>query len=154
MIESPKAFLYGTVDPAASITIDKIPGFLWPQALSALVFGFHPWALTLPQVIEGVVSVLMLYRVVRRWAGPAAGLLASAIFTLTPITAVMFGHSLMEDPALTMCLILAADAWQEAAGTARLRPLVLAGVWVGLGFRPRCCRHGPCCRPSPRCTCW
>jgi 4-amino-4-deoxy-L-arabinose transferase-like glycosyltransferase len=137
MTESPKAFLYGTVDPAASISIDKVPGFLWPQALSALVFGFHPWALALPQVIEGVVSVLVLYRVVRRWAGPAAGLLASAIFALTPITAVMFGHSLMEDSALTMCLILAADAWQEAAGTARLRPLVLAGVWVGLGFQAK-----------------
>jgi 4-amino-4-deoxy-L-arabinose transferase-like glycosyltransferase len=137
MTESPTAFLYGTVDPASSITIDKIPGFLWPQAVSALVFGFHPWALALPQVVEGVVSVLVLYRVVRRWAGPAAGLLASAVFALTPITAVMFGHSLMEDPALTMCLLLAADAWQEAAGTARLRPLLLAGVWVGLGFQAK-----------------
>jgi 4-amino-4-deoxy-L-arabinose transferase-like glycosyltransferase len=137
MTESPKAFLYGTVDPASSITIDKIPGFLWPQALSALIFGFHPWALALPQVIEGVVSILVLYRVVRRWAGPAAGLLASAVFALTPITAVMFGHTLMEDPALTMCLVLAADAWQEAAVTARLRPLLLAGVWVGLGFQAK-----------------
>jgi 4-amino-4-deoxy-L-arabinose transferase-like glycosyltransferase len=137
MTQSPTAFLYGTVDPTSSITIDKVPGFLWPQAVSALVFGFHPWALTLPQVVEGVVSVLVLYRVVRRWAGPVAGLLAAAVFALTPITAVMFGHTLMEDPALTMCLIIAADAWQGAVGSGRLRPLVLAGVWVGLGFQAK-----------------
>ena len=137
MTASPKAFVFGAVDPAGSITIDKIPGFLWPQALSALIFGFRPWALMLPQAIEGVISVLVLYRVVRRWAGPAAGLLASAIFTLTPITAVMFGHTLMEDPALAMCLILAADAWQNAAGTARLRSLLLAGAWVGLAFQAK-----------------
>jgi 4-amino-4-deoxy-L-arabinose transferase-like glycosyltransferase len=137
MTASPEAFLFGTVDPAASITIDKVPGFLWPQALSALVFGFHPWALALPQVVEGVVSVVALYVAVRRWAGPVAGVLASALFALTPIVAVMFGHTAMEDPALTMCLILAAAAWQKAAGTDRLRPLLLAGVWVGIGFQAK-----------------
>src|SRR5690242_8293684 len=53
MTESWKAFFYGSFDPGNSITLDKLPGFLWPQALSARIFGFHPWALTLPQVIEG-----------------------------------------------------------------------------------------------------
>jgi len=55
-----RAFLFGALDPNASITIDKIPGFLWPQALSAKAFGFHPWSLALPQVLEGVVTVLAL----------------------------------------------------------------------------------------------
>jgi 4-amino-4-deoxy-L-arabinose transferase-like glycosyltransferase len=136
MTMSWRDFLFGPVDPAGSITIDKIPGFLWPQAASARIFGFHAWSLALPQVIEGVVSVLVMYRVVRRWAGPVAGLVAAAAFTLTPVIASMFGHS-MEDGALTMCLILAADAWQRAVGTARLRALLLAGVWVGLGFQAK-----------------
>jgi len=35
-------------------------------------------------VIEGVISVLVMYRVVRRWAGVVPGLLAAGIFTLTP----------------------------------------------------------------------
>jgi 4-amino-4-deoxy-L-arabinose transferase-like glycosyltransferase len=137
MTESWTNFLFGALDPGGTVTIDKIPGFLWPQALAARLLGFHPWVLTLPQVIEGVVSVLVLYRVVRCWAGPAAGLLAAAVFALTPITAVMFGHTLMEDPALTMCLVLAADAWQRAANTARLRPLLLAALWIGLGFQAK-----------------
>lgn len=137
MTESWRAFFFGAADPAGSITIDKIPGALWPQALSARIFGFHPWALALPQVIEGVVSVLVLYRVVRRWSGPAAGLVSAAAFACTPVIAVMFGHSTQAEPTLTMCLILAADAWQRAVGDARLRSLLLAGVWVGLGFQAK-----------------
>jgi 4-amino-4-deoxy-L-arabinose transferase-like glycosyltransferase len=136
MSESWKAFFYGAFDPKATITIDKLAGSFLPQALSARIFGFHPWSLALPQVIEGVVSVLVMYRVVRRWSGVVPGLLAAAIFTLTPIAASMFGHS-MEDGALTMCLVLAADAYQRAVAEARLRPLIWAGVWVGLGFQAK-----------------
>ena len=131
-----KAFFYGAFDPKATITIDKLAGSFLPQALSARIFGFHPWSLALPQVIEGVVSVLAMYRVVRRWAGPVPGLLAAGIFATTPIAASMFGHS-MEDGALTMCLVLAADSWQRAVMEGRLRSLCWAGVWVGLGFQAK-----------------
>jgi 4-amino-4-deoxy-L-arabinose transferase-like glycosyltransferase len=131
-----KAFFYGAFDPAATITIDKLAGSFLPQALSARIFGFHAWSLALPQVIEGVVAVLVMYRVVRRWAGATAGLLAAGIFAFTPVAASMFGHS-MEDGALTMCLVLAADSWQRAVTGARQRFLVWAGVWVGLGFQAK-----------------
>ncbi|WP_199829037.1 ArnT family glycosyltransferase [Streptomyces rimosus] len=136
MTESWKAFLFTAYDPTATITLDKIGGFLWPQALSARVFGFHDWALTLPQCIEGVVSVLVMYRVVRRWQGAAAGLLAAGLLTLTPVTASMFGHAI-PDAALFMCLLLAVDRYQVAVGGARLRSLVWAGVWVGLAFQAK-----------------
>ncbi|KOT57951.1 hypothetical protein ADK43_19395 [Streptomyces rimosus subsp. rimosus] len=136
MTESWKAFLFTAYDPTATITLDKIGGFLWPQALSARVFGFHDWALTLPQCVEGVVSVLVMYRVVRRWQGAAAGLLAAGLLTLTPVTASMFGHAI-PDAALFMCLLLAVDRYQVAVGGARLRSLVCAGVWVGLAFQAK-----------------
>ncbi|MGD0555154.1 MAG: glycosyltransferase family 39 protein [Streptosporangiaceae bacterium] len=131
-----KAFIFGAFDPNATITIDKLAGSFLPQALSARIFGFHPWSLALPQVIEGVISVLAMYRIVRRWAGVMPGLVAAALFTLTPIAASMFGHS-MEDGALTMCLVLAADSYQRAVGEARLRSLIWAGVWIGLGFQAK-----------------
>ncbi|GCD46267.1 ArnT family glycosyltransferase [Streptomyces paromomycinus] len=136
MTESWKAFLFTAYDPSATITLDKIGGFLWPQALSARLFGFHDWALTLPQCIEGVVAVLVLYRVVRRWQGPAAGLLAAGLLTLTPVTASLFGHPI-PDAALIMCLVLAVDRFQLAVRGARLRSLVWAGVWVGLAFQAK-----------------
>jgi 4-amino-4-deoxy-L-arabinose transferase-like glycosyltransferase len=136
MSESWKAFFFGAFDPNATITIDKLAGSFLPQALSARIFGFHAWSLALPQVIEGVISVLVMYRVVRRWAGVVPGLVAAGIFTLTPIAASMFGHS-MEDGALTMCLVLAADCYQRAVTESRPRSLIWSGVWVGLGFQAK-----------------
>ncbi|MFF4799175.1 ArnT family glycosyltransferase [Streptomyces sp. NPDC001351] len=136
MTESWKGFLFGSFDPGNTITIDKLPGFLWPQALSARIFGFHPWALTLPQVIEGVLSVAVLHRAVRRWAGESAGLLAAGAFALTPAVAGLF-RTEVEDPAFTLCVLLAANATLRAAREARLRPLLMAGLWVGLGFQAK-----------------
>jgi 4-amino-4-deoxy-L-arabinose transferase-like glycosyltransferase len=136
MSESWKALCYGAFDPAATITIDKLPGAFVPQALSARIFGFHPWSLALPQVAEGVATVLVMYRAVRQWAGEVPGLLAALLLTLTPIAASVFGHP-MEDGALTLCLVLAADAWTRAVVTGRLGSLVLSGAWVGLGFQAK-----------------
>ncbi|MEU3787910.1 glycosyltransferase family 39 protein [Streptomyces sp900129855] len=136
MTESWKGFFYGSFDPGNSITLDKLPGFLWPQALSARIFGFHPWALALPQVVEGVASLLVLYRLVRRWAGVNAALIAGTAFLLTPVAVGLF-RTAVEDPAFTLCLLLAAEATQRAARDGRLRPLLLAGVWVGLGFQAK-----------------
>ncbi|MFD5095137.1 ArnT family glycosyltransferase [Amycolatopsis thailandensis] len=131
-----KAFLFGAVDAEATSTLDKLAGSFVPQVVSAKIFGFHAWSLALPQVIEGVVSVLVMYRVVRRWAGAVPGLLAAGIFALTPVAASMFGHS-MEDGALVMCLVLAVDSYQRAVLEGRLRSLVWAGIWVGLGFQTK-----------------
>jgi 4-amino-4-deoxy-L-arabinose transferase-like glycosyltransferase len=131
-----KAFLYGAFDPNSTITLDKLAGSFVPQAISARIFGFHAWSLALPQVIEGVVSVLVMYRVVRRWMGPEAGLLAAGIFALTPVCVSMFGHS-MEDGLLTMCLVLAADSCQRAMLEGRLRSLLWAAFWVGVGFQAK-----------------
>lgn len=40
-----KAFFFGAFDPQATVTLDKLAGFLIPQALSARIFGLapHPW---------------------------------------------------------------------------------------------------------------
>src|SRR3984957_17466314 len=53
MSQSWHDFIFGAFDPAGTVTVDKLPGALWLQALSLRVFGFHIWALVLPQVAEG-----------------------------------------------------------------------------------------------------
>ncbi|MQY34120.1 hypothetical protein SRB17_20860 [Streptomyces sp. RB17] len=136
MTESWKAFFYGSFDPGNSITLDKLPGFLWPQALSARLFGFHPWALVLPQVLEGVAGLLVLHRLVRGWAGVDAALIACTAFLVTPVAVGLF-RTAVEDPAFTLCLLLAAEATSRSARDGRLRPLLAAGVWVGLGFQAK-----------------
>ncbi|HEX2133408.1 MAG TPA: glycosyltransferase family 39 protein [Actinophytocola sp.] len=136
MAGSWEAFFFGAFDPNATIMMDKLPGGFVPQAVAVWLFGPYPWAMALPQVIYGAISVLVMYRVVRLWMGPKAGLLAAAIFAATPLLVSMFGHP-MVDGALTVCLVLAADACQRAIHTGRLRWLLLAGVWIGLGFQAK-----------------
>jgi 4-amino-4-deoxy-L-arabinose transferase-like glycosyltransferase len=136
MSESWHDFFFGAFDPAGTVTVDKLPGALWVQALSLRVFGFHIWALVLPQVAEGVLTILVLYRAVRRLAGPAAGLTAAAVLAVTPIT-VLLSRGNVSDSLLILLLVLAADATSAALVTGSLRWLLLAGVWVGLAFQAK-----------------
>ncbi|TDU02909.1 4-amino-4-deoxy-L-arabinose transferase-like glycosyltransferase [Streptomyces sp. 846.5] len=131
-----KAFFYGSFDPSSSVTLDKLPGYLWPQALTVRLLGFHTWTLLLPQAVEGVLSVLVLHRAVRRWAGENAALAAAAAFVVTPAVAGLF-RTVTEDALFTLLLLLAVDAVQRAAASARLRPLLAAGAWIGLAFQAK-----------------
>ena len=65
-------------------SVDKLPGALWVQALSVRLLGVHPGALALPQVVEGAVTVLILYRVVRRLSGVGAATVAAAPLAVSP----------------------------------------------------------------------
>jgi 4-amino-4-deoxy-L-arabinose transferase-like glycosyltransferase len=136
MSESWHDFIFGAFDPAGTLTVDKLPGALWVQALSLRVFGFYIWALVLPQVVEGVLTILVLYRAIRRLAGPAAGLTAAAVLAVTPIT-VLLSRGNVSDSLLILLLVLAADATSAALRTGSLRQLLLAGVWVGLAFQAK-----------------
>jgi 4-amino-4-deoxy-L-arabinose transferase-like glycosyltransferase len=136
MSESWHDFVFGAFDPAGTVTVDKLPGALWLQALSLRIFGFHIWALILPQVVEGVLTILVLYRAVRRLAGPAAGLTAAAVLAVTPVT-VLLGRGNVSDSLLILLLVLAADATSAALLTGSLGQLLLAGAWVGLAFQAK-----------------
>ena len=78
-----KAFFFGSLDSSNFITVDKPPASLWVMALSGRVFGFSSWSMLVPQALEGVAAVGLLYGAVRRWAGPGAGLFAGAALMLS-----------------------------------------------------------------------
>ena len=75
----------------------------------------------------------MLYATVRRWYGPAAGLIAGAVLALTPVAVLMFRFN-NPDALLVLLLVLGAYATVRAVETASTRWLVLVGVLVGFGF--------------------
>ncbi|MFF4607266.1 ArnT family glycosyltransferase [Streptomyces sp. NPDC001339] len=130
------AFVFGGLDPSGSVTVDKIPGALWPQALSLRLFGPYNWAAVLPQVLEGVLAVWALHRIVRAWAGVWAGLLAALVLTFTPVTVALDRHTI-PDTLLVLLLVLAAGSLQKAVTTGRLLPLLLCAMWVGLAFQAK-----------------
>lgn len=136
MSTSWRALLLASYDPAASVTLDKLPGALVIQSLFARVFGYHTWSLILPQVIEAVLTALVLFRSVRAWQGARAGLLAALGFTTMPIVAAL-ARTQISDTLMTMLLVLAAGAWTRAVSSGRLRPLLCAGLLVGLAFQAK-----------------
>jgi len=129
-------FFFAAFDPAGTVTVDKLPGAFWVQALSVRLFGVHAWAIVAPQVAEGMASVLVLYRLVRRLAGPSAAILTAAVFVLCPAT-VALNRGNVPDTLMILLLLLAADATMRAAISGRLRSLVWAGVLVGLAFQAK-----------------
>jgi putative ABC transport system permease protein len=128
-----KAFFFGSSDASNLITVDKSPAFLWPMALAARIFGVSSWSILAPQALEGVATVGVLYLAVRRWFGPAAGLLAGAVAALTPVAALMFRFN-NPDSLLVLLLTLGAYAVVRAVESGSTRWIVWAGVFVGFGF--------------------
>ena len=128
-----KAFFFGSSDASNFITVDKSPAFLWPMALSARVFGVNSWSILVPQALEGVAAVGVLYLAVRRWFGPAAGLLAGAVLALTPVATLMFRFN-NPDSLLVLLLTLGAYSTVRAVEHGSTRWIVAVGCFVGFGF--------------------
>ncbi|HEV7657884.1 MAG TPA: glycosyltransferase family 39 protein [Mycobacteriales bacterium] len=131
--QSWKAFFYGSSDPANSITVDKTPASLWIMALSVRVFGLSSWSILVPQALLGVATTGLLYTTVKRWSGPAAGLIAGAVAALTPVAVLMFRFN-NPDALLVLLLVAAASATVRATEKASAKWLMLAGALVGFGF--------------------
>jgi 4-amino-4-deoxy-L-arabinose transferase-like glycosyltransferase len=131
--QSWKALLFGSLDPGNAITVDKPPAALWVMGLSGRIFGFTSWSLLAPQAIEGVLSVWLLFAAVRRWSGPAAGLLAGAALALTPVAALMFRFD-NRDALLVLLMVAGAYCVVRATERADVRWLMLAGTAVGFAF--------------------
>jgi len=128
-----KAFFYGSSDAANSITIDKTPGALWIMDLSARIFGVNSWSILVPEALMGVGTVWLLFLTVKRWFGPAAGLIAGAVSALTPVAVLMFRFN-NPDALLVLLMVAGAYAIVRAIEKGSTKWLVLAGMFVGFGF--------------------
>ncbi len=128
-----EAFFFGSSDASNFITVDKPPASLWVMDMFVRVFGLNSWSVLVPQALEGVAAVGVLYATVRRWFSPAAALLAGAVFALTPVAVLMFRFN-NPDALLVLLLVLGAYATVRAVEDASTRWIVWAGVFVGFGF--------------------
>src|SRR5207248_9816156 len=70
---------------------------------------------------------------VRRWVGPAAGLLAGVVVTLTPVGALMFRFN-NPDALLVLLRTAAMYATLRATESGSTRWLMLAGALIGTVF--------------------
>lgn len=133
MLQSPRNFFFVAAEPGGSVSIDKPPVGLWIEALSALVFGVNGFAVVLPQILAGILSVALLYHLVRRSFGEVAGLLAALALAITPVFVATNRNNTM-DSVLILILLVAAWAFIRATETGRLRYLLAGALLVGVGF--------------------
>ncbi len=128
-----KAMFFGSSDAANFITVDKPPAALWIMEISARIFGLNSWSVLVPQALEGVAAVGILYTTVRRWFKPSAGLIAAAIMAVTPVAALMFRFN---NPDALLVLLLTAGAYfmTRAVEDGSTKWLMFAFSAVGFGF--------------------
>jgi len=129
-------FFFGSFDPDATVTLDKLPGSFWVQATFVRVFGVHPWAIVLPQILEGVLSVLVLFRVVRRLVGARVAIIAALVLVVSPAN-VALDRGNISDSLMVLCLLLAVDATISAVDTHSKGWMAASGAWVGLAFQAK-----------------
>jgi 4-amino-4-deoxy-L-arabinose transferase-like glycosyltransferase len=133
MLAGGSHFFFVSFDPLGFVAVDKPPLGLWLQTLSAWIFGFHGWALILPQAAAGALCVPLLYAIVHRGLPAGAALLAGFFLMFTPIL-VAASRSNVFDSLLLLVLLAAAYACLRAAEAGSLRWLTLCMALVGIGF--------------------
>ena len=101
--------------------------------LAGRLFGFNSWTLLVPQALEGVLAVALLYATVRRWFGPAAGLIAGGGAGRHPGGRADVPVR-QPDALMTLLLVAAAYFVTRAIDDGRLRWMLLAGGVMGLDF--------------------
>ena len=133
MSQSWHNFFYVSFDPAGVVSVDKPPLGLWVQVLFVRVFGYHGWAMLLPQALAGAGSTFLMYRLTQRYFGKAAGLFAALVFALSPAVVVASRNNTM-DMQLILALLGAAWFFLRSLEGRKWRHLLICAALVGVGF--------------------
>lgn len=133
MTMSWKNFFFVSFDPTSFVSIDKPPLGFWIQALSAKLFGFSGWSILLPEALAGVISVAVIYCIVKRSFGSTAGLISALCLAVTPVFVAVSRNNTC-DNLLVLTLLLASWALSIAAEKGKLKYLLISLALVGIGF--------------------
>jgi 4-amino-4-deoxy-L-arabinose transferase-like glycosyltransferase len=136
MLGSFHNFFFASFDPGGLVTVDKPAFGLWVQATSASIFGFSPLSLLLPEAILGVVSVAVLYLVMRRPFGQLAALAAALTLAVFP-SFVASARDNNLDIVLILLMLLACGAALRAIRGGGWPSLLASAVLVGLAFNTK-----------------
>jgi 4-amino-4-deoxy-L-arabinose transferase-like glycosyltransferase len=133
MTHSWRDFFYGALEPSGQVSIDKAPVDLWLQVGLTRLLGFSSITLRLAPALAGTLAVPLLYDLVRRGCGRAAGLAAALAFAVLPVS-VLTSRSDTMDSVMAALLVLAAWLVLRAPPERRAGAVVAAGAVAGLAF--------------------
>ncbi len=129
-------FFFVSFDPVGFVTVDKPPVSLWIQTAFAKLLGYRGFSLILPQVLEGLGALVLVYHLVRRRFGSWAALASALVMAFSPVSVAVDRYN-NTDACLVLVLLLAAWALIHAVETGSRRFLYLALVLVGVGFNTK-----------------
>ena len=119
--------------PGAASPYDWSPGApLFYAAVYYATGGVHPGAVRLVVALLGALTIVLVYLIGRRLAGPLAGLAGAALFAIYPVT-IFFTGKLMSEPLATLTLAGAVLSFFWAGDRGRLwAAWALPGLLLGL----------------------
>jgi len=129
-----KNFIYGAMDPAGFISVDKIPGSFWVPALLVHIFGFSQWTLIAPNAIAGCIAAVVVAVTIKKYFGDGAGLIAGFAVATCPIL-IAVARSNQPEPVLIALLAIVANRFLKALETQSRRSLIICGLWAALAFQ-------------------
>jgi 4-amino-4-deoxy-L-arabinose transferase-like glycosyltransferase len=135
MLDSWHNFFFVSFDPGGALAVDKPPLGLWLQADAAWAFGFHYWALALPQALAGTLAVPILYWMVRGY-GRLRGFIAAIVLATLPASVASARNNSL-DTVTMLLMLLAAWAILRYLGRHRFRWLACSAVLAGLAFNTK-----------------
>ena len=134
MSKSFSNFFFGAIDPAGTISLDKIPGSYWASAIFVKLFGFSTWAVNAPNALATIAVVLVIAFSIKNLYGSRAGLIAGFLVAGVPV-AIAVARS--NQPESMFVLMMALAFWQaiKAFKLTSRKHLIFAGAWVAAAFQ-------------------
>ena len=119
--------------PGAASPYDWSPGApLFYASIYYATGGVHPGAVRLVVALLGALTIVLVFLLGRRLAGPLAGLAGAALFAIYPVT-IFFTGKLMSEPLATLTLTGAVLSFFWAGDPGRPRwTWAVPGVLLGL----------------------
>lgn len=108
---------------------------LWPAILemSQLVLGTSIMGVMLPGIFCGVVTVWLMWRLVREWVGVEVALVTAGLLAVNGYH-IMFSRTALTDVPVTMFILWGIAAGWHAVSSERIGVAVWAGLLTGLAW--------------------
>ena len=136
-------WLFGAVDPAGTVSLDKIPGSYWITAIFVRLFGFHDVTVIAPNGLATIGAIIAIALAGRRIAkfNTASDVLADAVALATGLiiiaTPIISAVARSNEPESFFFLYMALAFHRSvvALQTGKRSQLIFAGLWIGFAFQ-------------------
>ncbi len=110
------------------------PMYYYMMSVPMAIFWLNPIAAAGMNAMIGILTVMLIYYVGKRWFGEIAGLISALLYSVSPVTTYYSRSSWNPNPTPFFTL-LAIFAMYEAHKSKNLNWLVLTGIFTGLAMQ-------------------